>query len=208
MNRAPTAGYEQHVGSRTTYDWLNSGPHTTSPHAERVLPRIPLPVDLGLESTTLLHGTTTAPIENGSYERYLEWVAGHLRYAFFHGTKAAARTRLVSLPFLHESWEAFWAYVAPFVPGNHRHVRPSSGWHTARLALRLCDRVTLYGFSLDSKSGNPKFHYYESLVQSTIHEGMKDVRAGGTHRFKLEHLVFANWTQQPPLQNRVRLVTE
>lgn len=207
INRAPTAGFERHVGVRTTYDWLNSGPHTTSVYAEAILPRVPLPVDAPGASTTLLHGTTTAPVERGSYSRVLEWVEGHVRYARYHPAKAAARTRLVSLEFLHASWDAFGAYAAPFLPGSARGVRPSSGWHTARLALALCERVTLYGFSLDSAVGNTKFHYFDSLVQATISEAMKDPLAPGTHKFRLEHLIYANWTRHGPLSGRVRLVT-
>lgn len=207
MNRAPTSGFEKHVGTRTSYDWLNSGPHTTSVHAEKILPRVPAPPGSAQLSTTLLHGTTTAPVEQGSYKRYLEWVRGHLNYASFHPHKAAVRTRLVSLDFLHASWDSFAAYAAPFIPGNvMRSVRPSSGWHTTRLALQLCERVSLYGFSLESRVGSRKFHYYDSLVQATISDAMKDPLSPGTHRFKLEHLIYANWTQAGPLKERIRLV--
>lgn len=52
INRAPTTGFEAHVGGKTTYDWLNSGPHTRGVGAVHVLPR---------QDTTLLHGTT-APL--------------------------------------------------------------------------------------------------------------------------------------------------
>ena len=46
MNRAPTRGFEAHVGSRTTLDYVNSFPHLRD---IRILPRLDTPI---------LHGTT------------------------------------------------------------------------------------------------------------------------------------------------------
>ena len=61
------------------------------------------------------------------------------------------------LEWLQRSWEAYWAYLAPWASPlgpSGRMARPSSGWHMARLALERCDTVNMYGFSMSSD----KFH--------------------------------------------------
>lgn len=61
------------------------------------------------------------------------------------------------LEWLYSSWEAYWAYLAPWaspLEPQGRMARPSSGWHMARLALGRCDKVNMFGFSLASS----KFH--------------------------------------------------
>ena len=92
-----------------------------------------------------------------------------------------------------DSWEAYWAYLAPWVaPNTHagQLARPSSGWHVTRMALARCEKVSLYGFSMSSD----KFHYFDSFVQEVVKPEQRDPNHGLTHRFAWEHEVFANWT--------------
>ena len=53
MNRAPTKGFERHVGARTTLDFVNSFPHLRNLH---VLPRLDTQLvrrtHIGLQATT------------------------------------------------------------------------------------------------------------------------------------------------------------
>ena len=72
MNRGPTQGFEKHVGSKTTLDYVNSFPHLRNPG---ILPR---------QETHLLHGMTielfepTAEEDRGS-AKYMGWVDGHVK---------------------------------------------------------------------------------------------------------------------------------
>lgn len=186
MNRAPTRGYEAHVGSKTTLDYVNSFPHL---HNRNILPRL---------ETALVHGTTVElfatrpdPQGDGGFDKYMGWVSGHAAFKERHPSHEAYT---LSLAWLMRSWEAYWAYLAPWVspvaPAG-RMARPSSGWHMTRFALDRCESVDLYGFSMASE----KFHYFDSLVQETVTEAQRDPRHGYTHRFAWEHEVFANWTK-------------
>ena len=103
----------------------------------------------------------------------------------------------MDLGWLTSSWEAYWAYLAPWAsPATTagRMARPSSGWHMARLALARCDTVELYGFSLKAD----KFHYFDSSVQETVAPHERDPHYGITHRFAWEHEVFQNWSRHMP----------
>ena len=203
MNRAPTRGYEAHVGSKTTLDWVNSFPHLRNP---AVLPRA---------DTTLLHGTTVdlfethpppgksrAEMKDTGFDKYMQWVSGHAEFKRLHPSREAA---VVDLAWLMESWQAYWAYLAPWVsPSSQlgRMARPSSGWHMTRLALARCTgTVRLFGFSLASD----KFHYFDSLVQDTVAAEQRSPHYGVTHRFAWEHEVFLNWSTGP-MKGRLELV--
>ena len=195
MNRAPTAGYEAHVGSTTTLDYVNSFPHL---HNLRILPRL---------DTALLHGTTVElfaarpdPQNDMGFDKYMGWANGHASFKEKHPSHPAY---LLSLGWLMRSWEAYWAYLAPWaspVTPAGRMARPSSGWHMTRFALDRCDTVHLYGFSMASN----KFHYFDSLVQEAVSDAQRDPKHGYTHRFAWEHEVFTTWSNLMP--ERLKLI--
>ena len=106
----------------------------------------------------------------------------------------------MDLAWMDRSWQAYWAYLAPFEP-THSAGRPSSGWHVARLALARCNSVRMYGFSMESDS----FHYFDSLVQEQVKPEQRDPSYGMTHRFAWEHEVFINWTWSFP-PGRLQLI--
>ena len=187
MNRAPTSGFEEHVGTKTTLDYVNSFPHLRS---LAILPR---------QNTPLLHGMTVELLEDPPhfFTKYKGWVSGH---ASFKKKFPLHEAFVLDLAWMQRSWEAYWAYLAPWHSPLHTKARPSSGWHMARLALEFCDVVELYGFSMESE----KFHYFDSLVQEAVRPADRDPRAGVTHKFAWEHEVFYNWSQQWP--DRVKLI--
>ena len=138
MNRAPTAGFERHVGSKTTLDYVNSFPHLRQ---LTILPRL---------DTTLVHGMTVELFQadddrqgEGGFDKYMGWVSGHVSFKAQHPDREAY---VLSLPWLMRSWQAYWAYLAAWLSplsGPGRAARPSSGWHMTRLALERCDVVNL-----------------------------------------------------------------
>ena len=124
------------------------------------------------------------------FEKYMGWASGHADFKRQHPEHEA---NLLDLEWLIGSWEAYWAYLAPWASParpSGAMARPSSGWHMVRLALSRCDRVRLYGFSMAAD----KFHYFDSLVQETVSERERSPRFGVSHRFAWEHEVFRNWS--------------
>ena len=122
------------------------------------------------------------------------WVDGHASYKEQWPQYEAY---VFDVAWLLDSWEAYWAYLAPWhspLEPQGRSARPSSGWHMARLALAKCDKVNLYGFSMAAG----KFHYFDSMVQETVTEQQRDPKYGYTHRFAWEHEVFRNWSKAMP----------
>jgi len=182
MNRAPTVGFEKHVGSKTTLDFVNSFPHLRNPH---ILPRL---------DTTLLHGMTVElfdPRAKDGFKQYLGWVSGHADWKRQHPEHDAY---VMDIEWMDRSWRAYWAYLAPWASPLTTRARPSSGWHMTRLALQSCGKVNMYGFSMASK----KFHYFDSLVQETVSPEQRDPTYGITHKFAWEHEVYTNWSKTMP----------
>ena len=202
MNRAPTKGFERHVGARTTLDFVNSFPHLRNLH---VLPRLDTQLvrrtHIGLQATThrhrdacmhghhravgclqrrvrwpatpcpcvQVHGMTielseaTVPRDGtpwAGFEKYMGWVDGHVK---FTEDNPSHTVDVVDLAWMDRSWQAYWAYLAPFEP-TYSSGRPSSGWHVSRLALETCGKVTMYGFSMEADD----FHYFDSAVQEKV----------------------------------------
>ena len=180
MNRAPTVGFEADVGRRTTLDYVNSFPHLRS---LGILPRV--------GTNALLHGMTIELFDPSSgFDKYMGWVSGHASFKELYPQYEAF---VMDLAWLQTSWEAYWAYLAPWASPLEmagKMARPSSGWHMARLALARCDKVELYGFSLKSD----RFHYFDSLVQETVRPVERDPNYGITHRFAWEHEVLTRCT--------------
>jgi len=187
INRAPTAGYERHVGSRTTYDFVNSFPHV---RGLSILPRT---------HTKLIHGMVAEPWavrdapqqRYSGFDEYLVWADGHAEVV---ARNPGLDAHLLDLEWLRSSWEAYYAYLVPLESPRASRARPSSGWHVTRLALGVCRKVRLYGFSLEDSD----FHYFDSSVQATVTPPMRDLRHGYTHKFAFEHAVFANLSATMP----------
>merc|ERR1711965_291171 len=109
MNRAPTEGYEKHVGKKTTLDWVNSFPHLRN---LAILPRL---------DTTIVHGATVdlfeavpppgqskADMKDTGFDKYMTWVSGHADFKAQHPKHPA---QVVDLEWLLSSWEAYWGYL-------------------------------------------------------------------------------------------------
>ena len=51
---------------------------------------------------------------------------------------------MLDLEWLQSSWEAYWAYLAPWISplsAQGVYARPSSGWHVTRMALARCAKA-------------------------------------------------------------------
>ena len=114
--------FEEHVGVKTTLDYVNSFPHL---HNIRILPR---------QNTVVVHGTTVELFKRTRIRRATRPTST------WDGPKGTSRSTalprqgyLLSLDWLMSSWQAYWAYLAPWagnpVSGAGRLAHPSSGWH-------------------------------------------------------------------------------
>lgn len=101
LNRAPTAGFERHVGARTTLDYLNSFPHV---RGLEILPRV---------ETMIVHGMAVElwrpaaaglgrPAGRVGFDEYMAWVDGHVQVTQRYPQLDA---HVVDLAWMQESWE-------------------------------------------------------------------------------------------------------
>ncbi|KAK1789421.1 hypothetical protein P4O66_015350 [Electrophorus voltai] len=144
INQAPTEGYEQDVGSRTTH-------HVMYPESAK---------DLNDNTNLLL-----VPFKILD----LEWIisaltTGHITHTYepvMSRIKANRNKVLVFSPtfmrYIHESW----------LKGHGRY--PSTGFLSLMFALHVCDKVNVFGFGADHR-GN-WHHYWEvNLLDSAFRE--------------------------------------
>ncbi|KAJ7338153.1 hypothetical protein JRQ81_010777 [Phrynocephalus forsythii] len=150
MNKAPTVGFEEDVGSKTTH-------HFVYPESYR---------DLGENVTMILIPFKTLD---------LRWVISALTTGTINHTyipvprkiKANKDKILIYHPafikYVYDSWL------------QHHGRYPSTGFLSVIFALHVCDEVSVYGFGADSK-GN-WHHYWENnptagaFRQTGVHDG-------------------------------------
>ncbi|XP_040896516.1 alpha-N-acetylgalactosaminide alpha-2,6-sialyltransferase 5b [Toxotes jaculatrix] len=78
----------------------------------------------------------------------------------------------------------------------------STGWFTMAIALELCDRINVYGmvppdFCRSSSHPSVPYHYYEPSGpnECSMYLSHERSRRGSHHRFITEKTVFANWAR-------------
>ncbi|XP_055968166.1 CMP-N-acetylneuraminate-beta-galactosamide-alpha-2,3-sialyltransferase 1 isoform X2 [Sorex fumeus] len=150
MNKAPTAGFEDHVGSKTTHHFLY-------PESYRELGQnvsmILIPFKI-LDMEWVVSAITTGTIT----QTYM---------AVFRKIKVKSEKILVYHP-------AFIKYVYDnWLQGHGRY--PSTGILAVIFALHVCDEVNLYGFGANSKGD--WHHYWETnpsagaFRKTGVHDG-------------------------------------
>jgi len=162
MNLAPVRGFEQHVGSRTTFQIVNS-------------PNIREMLTGSLRWRTNDNTTKLVMFETGTqFARY------HLAPSLLeeHGDRALllnpnfANHCLKLWLTLKESLELDW--------NLQFHRKPMSGFYATLMALQMCDHVDLYGFDAYTSSKTRNLYHYFDHVQ-----GFTDV-----HSFDLAMHIF------------------
>jgi len=181
-NMAPTVGYEDDVGGRTTFDFVNLQhskaftPHVRAGGQEAESTRAPL------RNTTLLVFEVLSPF------------ARHRVYAplfrRFNSKTSTSGTRVVALsPELVTHAHRMWfvtksavevaSQLADFAPDSY-NLKPMSGWFATVFGLQVCDSVSLYGFSSHrpDRQGSAtdryrpeqmRYHYYDNVAGVTKH---------------------------------------
>jgi hypothetical protein len=98
LNRAPTSGFERHVGGRTTLDYLNSFPHV---RGLEILPRVDTQIVHGM-AVELWGGVAGRAGGRVGFDEYMAWVDGHVQVAELHPQLDA---HVVDLKWMQGSWE-------------------------------------------------------------------------------------------------------
>ena len=185
INYAPTAGYEEDVGSRTDFDFVN---------LQHVKPFIAGRTRLGgsipESSRSALRNTTLVLFEIfNPFARYHYYapLLKRLETARVSGVAnehvAPGSSAIVVSPEIiahaFKLWEAVKKAVelgAVFAGFHSKRFKPKpmSGVFAATFALHSCEKVSLYGFSPYSKtsaisSDSNKYHYFDSITGTTTH---------------------------------------
>ncbi|KAK3246298.1 glycosyltransferase 29 protein [Cymbomonas tetramitiformis] len=201
-NMAPTAGFEEDVGSRTTFDIINQQ-HTKSfcPHVHAG----------GMEAESM-----RAPLRNSTILVFeiLSPFARHHLYApllrRFNSPKASSSTMGSKVAVLspelilhaYRVWHVTKVAVelashnAKYVPG-HFLLKPMSGFFATMFSLQVCKKVDLYGFSSyhPHRQGSAaevydkaqmRYHYFDNVAGVTRH-----------HSFDLAYELFHQMSHWP-----------
>ena len=181
MNWAPVAGFERDVGSKTTFQMMNS------------------------HNSRMLRGRTQEAHACAASEALLffgdEWVPGDNETAL--AAKFNAMRGCVAPPPFRKAMKlaahvGLWKGAVPRLFNawlrslNRRRgsLIPTAGFYAVHTALALCHSVTLFGFNDDGEalppgSPPPRFHYYNNQTtaqaKNTIH----------FHDMALEHAYYA-----------------
>ena len=186
INYAPTDGYEDDVGSRTDFDFVNLQ-HVKPFIAGRTRlgGSIPESSRAALRNTTLVLFEIFNPFARYHYYAPL---LKRLETARLSGVGnehvAVGSSAIVVSPEIiahaFKLWEAIKRSVelGSVFAGFHSKrfkPKPMSGVFATTFALHSCEKVSLYGFSPYSKTssitGGPenKYHYFDSVTGTTTH---------------------------------------
>ena len=144
FNGGPTKGFEQHVGSRTTYR-LDNTQHF-------------LFGENGTDEIVLQH-ITTAKMLTRLEKKASNPEVETLISKYSNGT---VRAHIID-PFFHYH-----------VMGMHENGAPSNGFFGIVLAHHLCTQVTLFGFQKDWRGEMIPYHYYNEIEPNDGQQGRDD----------------------------------
>ncbi|TNN46240.1 CMP-N-acetylneuraminate-beta-galactosamide-alpha-2,3-sialyltransferase 1 [Liparis tanakae] len=156
MNQAPTAGYEEDVGARTTH-------HVMYPESA---------IDLD-------NGTSLVLVPFKTLD--LQWIISALTTGTITHTYTPVTSRIKAnkdkvliynptfFKYVYESW----------LEGHGRY--PSTGFLSLMLAVHICDEVTVFGFGAD-QYGNWHHYWEENTLSGAFrHTGVHD----GDHEYNV-----------------------
>eukprot|EP00899_Mesostigma_viride_P029721 jgi/Mesvir1/9934/Mv06637-RA.1 len=177
LNQAPVKGYEPFAGHGTTYRLLNHKWTTVFYQEDIVHAQSHFLFRQETPNTTLI-------VSRGSRDDFESLSLCQRRRrpdlnTLFLSSQVVSRARALLRRF---------AQVAPSTAASAKdQVIPSTGLLGIYLMLQFCDKVSVYGFSLESstsktamKESKTPYHYFKKYVDSEV------LRAHPHHSFKLE----------------------
>eukprot|EP00873_Tetraselmis_striata_P026167 jgi/Tetstr1/446431/TSEL_033973.t1 len=179
INQAPTnRKFHRHAGSRTSMRLINTrwtnkysdfrfleGTKDAPESSGQALP---------LEENVVLVVSRAKPRHFDDMVQYLRVIREDVRVLYLSSRVVSeARRLLVSYRVRLDE-----AHLGPYYGGS----TPSTGFLGVFMLLQLCERVTVYGFGLDSEDGRmQKYHYFELFTKSAKKNEMNP-----THSFDAE----------------------
>ncbi|KAM7106340.1 alpha-N-acetylgalactosaminide alpha-2,6-sialyltransferase 3 isoform 1-T1 [Ciconia maguari] len=187
MNNAPTKGYEEDVGKRTTI---------------RVVSHTSVPLLLKNPEYFFKETNNTVYVIWGPF-RNMRKDGNGIVYNMLKKTVDSYPTAKIYVT--TEKRMSYCDAVFKKETGKDRKISNtwlSTGWFTMTIALELCDRINVYGmvppdFCRDPNHLSVPYHYYEPLGpdECTMYISHERGRKGSHHRFITEKRVFENWAR-------------
>eukprot|EP00191_Tetraselmis_sp_GSL018_P000078 CAMPEP_0177607358 /NCGR_PEP_ID=MMETSP0419_2-20121207/17874_1 /TAXON_ID=582737 /ORGANISM="Tetraselmis sp., Strain GSL018" /LENGTH=349 /DNA_ID=CAMNT_0019101933 /DNA_START=322 /DNA_END=1371 /DNA_ORIENTATION=+ len=162
INLAPVRGFEDHVGSKTTFQVINS------PNIREML------------TGTLRWRASDNETRLVMFETAARFARHHLAAPLLeeHGSRA-----LLLSPSFSNHCEQLWRTLKESLEaetGVAFHRKPMSGFFAVLMALQVCDRVDLYGFDAYTSSRTKNLYHYFDHVEGFT----------GVHSFDLAMHIF------------------
>ena len=172
INRAPARGsaYEADVGRRTSIRVLDPvskydfDPRVLEEDSERLLFTLSHPFTFDrLASHVLQAGAELPPWNFSGWSPRPSAIPRLPTYAAQRPLRInASRAAAVINPELY-LWALLIAHGGAWGDRRERAIRPTTGFISVMVALHLCERTTLFGFSWGSGDAREKRHYYAML---------------------------------------------
>ncbi|KAG7230851.1 hypothetical protein INR49_019665 [Caranx melampygus] len=185
MNDAPSVGYQQDVGSRTS---LRVVAHSS---LQRVLRSRQELLNASQDTVFIFWGPSSCMRRDGRGHVYNNL---RLLNQLLPKLKVYIISRLKMLKFD----ELFKKETGMDRKSSNSWL--STGWFTMAIALELCDRINVYGmvppdFCRSPSHPSVPYHYYEPSGpdECSMYLSHERSRRGSHHRFITEKTVFANW---------------
>uniref|UniRef100_A0A3Q3KMG7 Alpha-N-acetylgalactosaminide alpha-2,6-sialyltransferase 6 n=1 Tax=Mastacembelus armatus TaxID=205130 RepID=A0A3Q3KMG7_9TELE len=187
MNDAPSIGYQQDVGWRTS---LRVIAHSS---LQRVLQSRQELFNVSQDTVFIFWGPSSCMRRDGK---------GHV-----YNNLRLLNQLLPKLKIYIISWLKMMKFDELFkketgIDRKTSNSWLSTGWFTMAIALELCDRINVYGmvppdFCRSSSQPSVPYHYYEPSgpKECSMYLSHERSRRGSHHRFITEKMVFANWAR-------------
>ncbi|XP_054645078.1 alpha-N-acetylgalactosaminide alpha-2,6-sialyltransferase 5b [Dunckerocampus dactyliophorus] len=188
MNDAPSIGYEQDVGQRTS---LRVVAHSS---LQRVLQGQQELLNASQGTTFIFWGPSSCMKRDGRGHVFniLKMLNQQLPSLQVY---IISRLKMVSFDELFKKETG--------IERKSSNSWLSTGWFTMAIALELCDRVNVYGmvppdFCRSPSHRSVPYHYYKPFGPTECHMYLSHERSrqGSHHRFITEKMVFANWARR------------
>ncbi|XP_060464543.1 alpha-N-acetyl-neuraminyl-2,3-beta-galactosyl-1,3-N-acetyl-galactosaminide alpha-2,6-sialyltransferase [Panthera onca] len=190
MNQAPTVGFEEDVGRRSTL---------------RVVSHTSVPLLLRNYSHYFQHARDTLYVVWGQGRHMDRALGGRTYRTLLQLTKMYPGLQVYTFT---ERMMAYCDQVFQDETGKNRRQSGSflsTGWFTMILALELCEEIVVYGMVSDSycrEESHPSvpYHYFEKGRLDECQMYLAHERAPrSAHRFITEKAVFSRWAKKRPI---------
>eukprot|EP00241_Pyramimonas_parkeae_P005034 CAMPEP_0114261176 /NCGR_PEP_ID=MMETSP0058-20121206/20964_1 /TAXON_ID=36894 /ORGANISM="Pyramimonas parkeae, CCMP726" /LENGTH=343 /DNA_ID=CAMNT_0001376627 /DNA_START=187 /DNA_END=1215 /DNA_ORIENTATION=- len=162
VNSAPTLGFEDRVGARTTFDLINQQHTKALAEVEGRSGALP-------KSQVEQRNSTLVVFEVGN-----NFARRHLYVALLKKMKEENRDAVVLSPAMtvqvHRAWLRFGqALEAANLYSARKMLKPMSGMSALMFAIQVCEHVHLYGMSPYKGDGGTPYHYFDDISGVTKH---------------------------------------